>query len=380
MRIAFVPAARLLTDTSADGEGLIASTLLRRLAARGHEIIAYCERAELRAPIDGATIHEISAAGASAGLSRLGFARRIARAAAQERFDIAHVLFPFTTGEGYTLTQGVPLVAGPINLPWPMATHRRDRALARLGNTITGRIEERAHARTLQRAARLLVTGPSSRAAIPADLRARCVEVPFGLDLQGFTPQALPEDPTIVFLSVLSERKGVEFLLRAMPAVLARVPRARLIIAGSDPTGMRGHLDALAQDLGIAGRVEFTGPVAPGGVADVFARGRVVCQPSLGEPFGMTVIEAMASGRAIVGTLSGGIADAVVDRTGGRIVPAGDPALLAEALSWVLEHDVAAMGAFNRARAEQHYALDVVVDAIEAVYRTVVSEAAHVAS
>lgn len=382
MRVAFVPAARLLTDVEADGEGLIASTLLRRLAARGHEITAYCERANLSAPIDGVSVREMNADGRSVALGRLAFARRIADdVAATQRadgaFDITHVLFPFTTSEGYALVEGAPLVVGPVNLPWPVAAARPQRLLARLGNAITGRTEAKHHTNTLARASRILVTGDSSRKAIPAGMRERCVDIPFGLDLSEVTPTPLPDEPAIVFFSVLSPRKGIEVLLRAMPAVLARVPRARLIVAGADPSNMTPALRALAHDLGITHRIAFDGAVAPGKAAAVFARGRVVCQPSLGEPFGMTVIEAMAAGRPVVGTLGGGISDAIIDRSGGRVVPPGDPALLAEALSWVLEHDVAQMGAFNRARAEERYEIDVVVDKIDALYQAVVQEVAH---
>lgn len=377
MRIAFVPAARLLTDTEADGEGLIASTLLRRIAARGHEITAYCERASLSEPIPGVEVREISAEGRSVALGRLAFARRIAQDARQRKFDIAHVLFPFTTAEGYSLVEGAPLIVGPVNLPWPKSTDRPERLLAKAGNRITDRAETKHHLSTLQRASRILVTGDSSRAAIGSSLRDRCVDVPFGLDLTGVHAQPLPGEPTIVFLSVLSQRKGVEVLLRAMPAVMSRVPRARLIVAGADPSNMTEALRAMATDLGVAARVSFEGAVPPGASSDTFARGRVVCQPSLGEPFGMTVIEAMAAGRAIVGTLGGGISDAVVDRRGGRVVPPGDPELLAEALSWVLEHDANDMGAFNRARVEARYELGVVVDKIDEVYRSIASGVAH---
>lgn len=377
MRIAFVPAARLLTDTETDGEGLIAYTLLKQLAARGHRITAYCERASLSAPIDGVDVREISADGRSVALGRLAFARRIAEDASKIDFDIAHVLFPFTTAEGYSMVEGAPLVVGPVNLPWPSAIDRPERLLAKAGNRFTDRAETKHHARTLRRASRILVTGESSRNAIDASLRDRCVDVPFGLDLSGFKPAPMPDEPTIVFLSVLSQRKGVEVLLRAMPLVLARVPRARLVIAGADPNNMTEGLKALATDLGVASRVSFEGPVQPGGSASIFAGARVVCQPSLGEPFGMTVIEAMASGRAVVGTLGGGISDAVVDRRGGRVVPAGDPGFLAEALSWVLEHDVAEMGAFNRRRVEERYELGVVVDKIDSVYGNIADEVAH---
>jgi len=369
VRIAFVPAARLLSEREPNGEALIATSLMRALAARGHEILAYCERSTLE-PIDGVEVREVSADGPTSGLGRLGFAKRIAADAARERFDVAHLLFPLNTNEGYTFVNSAPLIAGPINLPWPGTSAAKPRLAARIATTYTDRLERRHHARTTARAARLLVTGASSRAAFDAEAQDRITEIPFGVDVMRFTPAPLPGEPTILFLSVLQERKGIEVLLRAMPHVERCMPRARLVVAGSDPHGLRPRLEAMAADLGIAHLVEFAGPVAPQGAPVMYARATVVCQPSFGEPFGMTVIEAMASGRAVVGTADGGIPDAVLDGRGGRLVHAGDARLLADALCDVLATPGAAerMGAHNRERAETTYALWRIVDRIEDVY------------
>jgi len=376
VRIAFVPAARLLTETEPNGEGLIASALIRRLAARGHEILAYCERSTLP-PIDGVEVREIPADGPTAAIGRIRFAKRIARDAARERFDVAHLLFPFNTAEGYSLVRGAPLVAGPINVPWPRAAGRRARAVARAANAYTGRIERRLHAKTLARAKTLFVTGGSSYAAMPEHVRGRCAVVPFGVDVDRFRLTPMPARPTILFLSVLQERKGIEVLLRAMPQVARCAPSARLIVAGADPEGRRFALERLADDLGIASHVEFAGPVAPDEAPTAYAHATVLSQPSFGEPFGMTVIEAMACGRPVVATTGGGIPDAVIEGSGGRLVPPGDERLLGDALCSILAEEGVAerLGGFNRARALERYDIEHVVDEMERTYREVTGDA-----
>lgn len=370
MKIAFVPAARLLSDTAANGEALIAVDLLRRLGARGHQITAWCERADLAAPIPNVDVREVSAAGRTVALGRIAFANTIAREMAMERFDLAHLLFPFNTETGYCVAPRIPLVVGPVNLPWPGKERQSERALARLVRAFTGPMEHRLHARTIARADRILVTGPSSLNAMPAQVRERCVDIPFGVDVSRFPATPFPSKNTIVFFSVLSPRKGAAVAVRAMARVLARVPGARLLIVGADPDGMRSTLEKLADAVGVAHAVSFEGAVAPADVASTYARARVFCQPSFGEPFGMTVIEAMASGRPVVGTLGGGIADAVVQGKGGVLVPQGDHNALADALVEVLADPARAeaMGAFNRMRAEERYALERVVDRIEVTY------------
>jgi glycosyltransferase involved in cell wall biosynthesis len=373
MRIAFVPAARLLSDRAPNGEALIAVDLLRRLGARGHQITAWCEQADLSAPIDGVEVREVPVSGRTAPLARIAFAHRIAREAAREPFDVAHLLFPFTTASGYTSVSSLPLVVGPVNLPWPGEEKRSEKMLARVAAVYTGRVEASLHRKTLARAARVFATGTSSMAALPSDVLARTVELPFGLDIARFTPAPQPPTPTILFLASLTDRKGAAVLVRAMARVLEHVPAARLLIAGSDPEDKRTYLDGLAATLGISQSVELIGAVGHAHVPALHARASVFCAPSFGEPFGMNVIEAMASGRPVVGTLGGGIADAVEQGRGGALVPQGDHNALADALTDVLAHPAraAAMGAFNRARAEQRYAIDRIVDRIEATYQAV---------
>lgn len=371
MRVAFVPAARLLSDSAPNGEALIATALMRALAVRGHDLIAYCERAE--GDFNGIDVREILASGPTMGAGRIGFAKRIARDCASERVDVLHLLFPFTSSDGYTLAGGAPLVLGPVNVAWTQSPVRSSSPIARLAGAATNSIEARWHRRTLTRADRILVTGASSYDALPPNARERAVEIPFGVDLARFPETPLPRDPVIVFFSVLSERKGVGVLLEAMPYVLQRIPAASLVIAGDDPGGMRPALEARARELGI--EVEFVGSVAPERAAEVLARARVVCQPSLGEPFGMTVVEAMACARPVVATGAGGIPDAIVDGRGGRLVPQGDARLLADALASVLADSpgAEAMGAFNRARAERRFALARVAERIELTYEALMA-------
>ncbi|MCA1830996.1 MAG: glycosyltransferase family 4 protein, partial [Actinobacteria bacterium] len=330
--------------------------------------------------IEGVDIREIAAGGATTGLGRLGFARRIARDVARERFDVLHLLFPFTTDDGYTLADGAPLVCGPINVAWP-SSRRAGSLPARAAGAVTDVLEGRRHAQTLQRAARLLVVGQSARTRIAPSLRDKIVDIPFGVDVERFTPSSLPEEPVVLFSSVLQQRKGVEVLVRALHLLTQRIPRARVVIAGPDPEGMRPSLERLAGELCVAGRLEFVGPIDPRDTPALYERARVFCQPSFGEPFGMTVIEAMASGRPVVGTAAGGIPDAVVDGKGGYLIPAGDAPLLADGLASAITN-ASRMGVFNRERAERRYALNLVAERIELTYHAVTKngERAHVAS
>jgi glycosyltransferase involved in cell wall biosynthesis len=91
----------------------------------------------------------------------------------------------------------------------------------------------------------------------------------------------------------------------------------------------------------------------------------------LAEPFGLPVVEAMASGLPVVASRAGGIADTVVDGVTGRLVERGDVAALANALREVLTNDEARerMSKAARAVAEERFSWDKSAERLEEIYR-----------
>ncbi|MCC7261239.1 MAG: glycosyltransferase family 4 protein [Candidatus Latescibacteria bacterium] len=148
----------------------------------------------------------------------------------------------------------------------------------------------------------------------------------------------------LVILSVgrLVERKGQDMVIRALPAVAARLPEVYYAIGGSGP--FRAELEALAAELGVAERVGFLGFVPeaelPGlyGAADLFAMpSRELPNAGDVEGFGIVFIEANAAGLAVLGGRSGGVGDAVEDEVTGLLVDPDDPAAVAAGLIRLLE-------------------------------------------
>lgn len=208
--------------------------------------------------------------------------------------------------------------------------------------------------------------------------REKVTVIPNGLDL-GTIPLLPPRSraarragPVICTVARLEPQKGVEFLIRAMPAVLQRLPAARLRIAGDGP--LRGRLEALCHRLGVAARVEFLGWRQD--VAAVLAEADLFCVPSLWEGFGLTLVEAMAAGRAVVASRVDGIPEVVEDGVTGTLVPPADPAALAAALAGLLEDPdrLDRMGAAGRARAEQRFDHRRMLEAYGVLYQRLVCE------
>ena len=151
---------------------------------------------------------------------------------------------------------------------------------------------------------------------------------PFGVDLDRFAPRPRADRPlTIGIVKSLAPKYGVDLLLHAF----AGLPDAcRLLIVGDGP--QRAELEALAHELGIAARTEFTGAVAHADVPAFLNRLDIYVAPSRldSESFGVAVIEASACGLPVVVSDAGGLPEVVRDGETGLVVPRDDvPALRA---------------------------------------------------
>lgn len=140
--------------------------------------------------------------------------------------------------------------------------------------------------------------------------------------------------PTIVFVGRLRRYKGVDWVMRSLPAVIARVPGTRLLVIGDGP--FETELRRSARRLGVADSVEFLGFLPRAEKVRHLQRAWVVVQPSPKEGWGLTVVEAGACGTAVVAADRPGLRDSVRRDETGLLVPWGDDAALADALGRVL--------------------------------------------
>ena len=132
--------------------------------------------------------------------------------------------------------------------------------------------------------------------------------------------------------------KGHEFLIRAVPAVLAAHPQARFVLAGEGES--RTAMIGLADRLGVGASVTFPGEIAD--ALELMRASDLVVIPSISEGLPISLVEAMALGRSVVTTGVGGIPEVVEDGVSARVVPPRDPAALAAAMLELLGDDVLA--------------------------------------
>lgn len=118
-------------------------------------------------------------------------------------------------------------------------------------------------------------------------------------------PPRREEAPVFISLGRFVDKKGFRFLIEAFALVVAEIGAARLLIAGSGP--LAGELKGLVSHLGLGKKVDFLGWID--NTECLFADGDIFVLPSLDEPFGIVLLEAMAKGRPIVTTRTGGPLD-----------------------------------------------------------------------
>lgn len=169
------------------------------------------------------------------------------------------------------------------------------------------------------------------------------------------------KDGQVVLLSVghLSERKGQDIVIRALPRIVAAGYDAHYLLVGLP--GRKDQLVALAAQLGISGRVHFLGAVARDELLSAYAACDIFMMTSRMtadgdfEGYGIAVIEAALHAKPAVVTRCGGLPEAVIDHVTGRVVNENDPEDAAHAVVELLEQPGLAnkLGFQARQRAEQ---------------------------
>jgi glycosyltransferase involved in cell wall biosynthesis len=194
----------------------------------------------------------------------------------------------------------------------------------------------------VRRAASVIAVSDYLRRELEAkvpEARGKTEVIDSGVDLERFRVEPAPDgEPAFLCLGALTERKNVVRLADAF----ARLPMGTLTFVGDGP--QRDRLEG-------RDRVELLPPASHSEIPAHIAQARVVCQPSLVEPFGQAVLEAMACGRSVVATRIGGPPEFVPPEAGVLVDPL-DVEALTEALAAAAALPCPNPGA--RAAAEHH--------------------------
>jgi phosphatidylinositol alpha-mannosyltransferase len=205
-------------------------------------------------------------------------------------------------------------------------------------------------------------------------LGSDAVQIPNGVDVAAFasapTLDGYPRPgKSVLFLGRYDEpRKGMDVLLRALPALVDAFPDVEVLVVG------RGDEEELREEAGdLASHLNCLGPVDDAAKASALRSADVYCAPNTGgESFGIVLVEAMAAGTAVVASDLDAFRRVLEDGAAGRLVPVDDAAAMASALIEVLSDDAARKRYVDAAaKAVRRYDWSVVAREILRVYETV---------
>lgn len=384
------------------GPTRVALNLVRGLRERGHQAVVAALGDEF--PANG--VNGASGAGGSNGTAALpreveGVPVRLFQARhVLPRFEVSGITSPSLLARAWRYARSadivhVHLMRDLITLPFALLALRAgtpvvlqthgmvdptDKAVARLVDVLgTRRALRRADAvlylteRELRETAAVVAPAPLAPAwrlvnGVPAQQRA-----PRG---EGA--------PTVLYLARVQAGKRPEDFVGAMPAVLARHPAARFVMAGPDTGALAGTL-ALAESLGVRGALDYLGPLDPPEALERLRRADVLVVPSVQDAFSMAVLEALSVGTPVVVSQTTGLAPDVARAGAGRVVPArpdgGNASLFATAVMELLrpaERQAASLAAWRLAR--ERFTLDGVVDTLLGVYDQVLTARSRTSS
>lgn len=173
------------------------------------------------------------------------------------------------------------------------------------------------------------------------------------------------DDLAVISVGRLTEQKGYEYLLRAVPAVIKEIPNARFYIIGDGDLGVQ--LNNLAIELGVDSVVRFMGIRSD--VPNLLAQSDLFVLPSLWEGFPTVIMESMVCETAIIATDIPGTRELVVNGKNGWLVLPRDPESLAKAIVIALENEVLRNQLERQARTDvQQFHIDNICQAYLRLY------------
>ena len=388
MNIIFAPAHYYLSDTLGT-EVSWPFYAMQSLAEKGHTVYGICGYTDLTGTLPE-NVHLSIMYPGKRGTNALveygrkvGFyfkvAREVKRLRREHQIDVVHHFAPISAQSpnlsaavfgglrGTIFTIGPAMVPGSksseLGLAMGVKTDWRLKIVSGLLALMAAplRVLQR---RTLRRAQKVIAATDlaAEEYAKLVDDPKKIVVVPPGIRLETYAIKGIKHRHSVVLaVCYLTERKGIDVLLKAFAKVVTRRKSARLWIVGNGPE--EANLKKLARTLGISKVVQFWGFVNNTEVGRYYAEAGIFASPTRHEPFGQTLLEAMAAGLPIVASHTGAVPH-IVAPGAGFTHPIDDVDAVAEHLNNLLAHPdlIDKMGAKAEAHVRANYAWSTIMD------------------
>lgn len=268
--------------------------------------------------------------------------RRCAKYLRDNRIDIIH------THDFYTNVFGMT-AATLAKVPARIASKRETGGMR-------SRTQEFVEKIAMKRAHAIVANSESTRDYLGSFVREKTRVIYNGVDLTRFKDNGHSTTGCRSVAMVANLRhdiKNIPMFLRAAKRVVADMPDAKFVIAGEGELDVQ--LKNLANDIGVAGNVQFIGRCTD--VPTLLSTSRACVLTSRAEGFSNSILEYMAAGKPVVATNVGGAREAIVDRQTGYLVASDDDEAMAKWLVEILGDEKRAeeMGEKGRRRINENF-------------------------
>jgi glycosyltransferase involved in cell wall biosynthesis len=198
--------------------------------------------------------------------------------------------------------------------------------------------------------------------------------IPLGVDTELFKPskknRSQKKNPEILFAGYLYKLKGAEYLLRATQLIANKHKDVKLRIVGNGPDKPR--LMRLTEALKIKDKIIFEGLVPHTEMPKYYQQCDIFCFPTLGEPFGKAIIEAMACAKPVIASNIGGPAEIIQNQKTGLLVPPAQPKILSIKILELLDNEATMkkMGTNARKTVMEKFSWEKISEMYHSLYRT----------
>jgi glycosyltransferase involved in cell wall biosynthesis len=324
--------------------------IAKRLVSRGHEVIIYTSDLWRDSPkyiylekktnaIEKICVRRFHAVKL---LSKYPILLKLETSIIKEKADIIHA-----HGYGYYPCDLFAVVSCLRRIPFILTTHGFFPVTTPTNRLLT-HVYIKLSEKNLLRVARKVICVSAEDAKYFTQLTdpRKLKIIPNGIDIESW--KKLPKKktfrakygiggPLIMAVGRIVWTKGFQKLIQASSAVLKEYHDAVIVIAGED-FGYLSNLKQIAKKLGVYNSIIFTGYLSNEELKELYVDADVVTIPSLYEPFGIVALEAMACGKPIVASRTGGLVDFVKHGENGLLINPKNPKNLADAIIRLLQN------------------------------------------
>lgn len=199
-----------------------------------------------------------------------------------------------------------------------------------------------------------------------------------GIDLGKFTESGKTREPFILFIGGMEARKGLEYAIETIEMLTRRGRNIRLIAVarpGFRGIESRAWFDHLIERCGLQEKVELKELISEFELHDLYSRASVFLLPSRMEGWGLSIMEAMASGCPVVSTPVGGVTELISIGENGLLVEVGDISGFADAIGRLLDDkNIREMIVANARHTVRKYTWDSAADKTIQLYHNVIEQ------